>query len=106
MNGEAMRTPPATDADEVFQPVAYDREVDLEPSTFPRPLTSFVLGTRKSNLALKQTHMVCDTLSALHPGSDFSVEWMTTVGDRNQQTPLHLLTPYSQQQPAKSLWTD
>ena len=31
---------------------------------------------------------------------------MTTLGDRNQQTPLHLLTPYSQQQPAKSLWTD
>lgn len=107
MNGQALPTPPATsDVDAVYQAVAYDREVDLEPSTFPRALTSFVLGTRKSNLALIQTHMVCDTLSALHPGCNFSVEWMTTVGDRNQQTPLHLLTPYSQQQPAKSLWTD
>jgi hydroxymethylbilane synthase len=57
-------------------------------------------------LALIQTHMVADELSALHRRCSFEVEWMTTVGDRNQQTPLHLLTPYSQQQPAKSLWTD
>jgi hypothetical protein len=28
------------------------------------------------------------------------------VGDRNQTTPLHLLSPYNSAQPAKSLWTD
>ena len=78
--------------------------VDLDPSK--RPRNTFVLGTRKSNLALIQTHLVADALSACHPTKTFSVEWMTTLGDRNQQTPLHLLTPYSQQQPAKSLWTD
>ncbi|WWC58682.1 porphobilinogen deaminase [Kwoniella dejecticola CBS 10117] len=115
---------------------------------------SFVLGTRKSNLALIQTGHVADDLRLLHngpssppaqidsrmdldvdvnsnPDSDadsdsennviarkqnqtqpptpeytFSIESMTTVGDRNQTTPLHLLSPYSSSQPAKSLWTD
>ncbi|ORY23193.1 porphobilinogen deaminase, dipyromethane cofactor binding domain-domain-containing protein [Naematelia encephala] len=71
-----------------------------------RPSTSFVLGTRKSQLALTQTHIVSDALGSLHDSCTFSVESMTTVGDKNQTTPLHLLTPYSQQQPAKSLWTD
>lgn len=87
----------------------------------------FTLGTRKSQLALVQTHLVADALTLAHtralsskmPGTDtdsgsglaggnvqFKVESMTTVGDKNQTTPLHLLTPYSQQQPAKSLWTD
>jgi hydroxymethylbilane synthase len=50
--------------------------------------------------------MVSADLTSLHPGYTFPVEYMTTLGDRNQYTPLHLLTPYSQQQPAKSLWTD
>ncbi|WWC86298.1 porphobilinogen deaminase [Kwoniella dendrophila CBS 6074] len=100
---------------------------------------SFVLGTRKSNLALIQTGHVADDLRILHnspfkplpefsqdqqdenatsseEGEDvseeekipfqFSIESMTTVGDRNQTTPLHLLSPYSSTQPAKSLWTD
>ena len=71
-----------------------------------RPFSSYVLGTRKSCLALVQTQIVSDALSSLHRGASFTVEWMRTVGDRNQMTPLHLLTPYSQQQPAKSLWTD
>ncbi|WRT64188.1 porphobilinogen deaminase [Kwoniella shivajii] len=95
---------------------------------------AFVLGTRKSNLALIQTGHVADDLRTLHnPPSlqgrgqgeleeeeeeevdgkevdrfpfQFSIESMTTVGDRNQTTPLHLLSPYSSNQPAKSLWTD
>jgi hydroxymethylbilane synthase len=50
--------------------------------------------------------MVSADLLALHPLNNFPVEYMTTLGDRNQYTPLHLLTPYSQAQPAKSLWTD
>lgn len=104
-------TPSVTDnADALFVPPhPSDREVQSGVDSFPfiaRPSSSFVLGTRKSQLALTQTHLVCDALAAVHPQYQFSVEWMTTVGDRNQQTPLHLLTPYSQQQPAKSLWTD
>ncbi|WVQ97423.1 porphobilinogen deaminase [Kwoniella sp. CBS 9459] len=78
---------------------------------------AFVLGTRKSNLALIQTGHVADDLRDLHNVEDedgqlpaypftFSIESMTTVGDRNQTTPLHLLSPYSSSQPAKSLWTD
>ncbi|WVN85399.1 porphobilinogen deaminase [Cryptococcus depauperatus CBS 7841] len=92
---------------------------------------TFVLGTRKSNLALVQTGHVADDLRKLHSGAGskfgqlqidgeegeqgivpfvhpytFTVESMTTVGDRNQTTPLHLLSPYSSTQPAKSLWTD
>ncbi|KAK8865953.1 porphobilinogen deaminase [Kwoniella newhampshirensis] len=116
---------------------------------------AFVLGTRKSQLALVQTGHVADALRELHTSAysrdddddlkisshddcastpdielpaaergvqdgtsmemekpyfpqpySFSVEWMTTVGDRNQTTPLHLLSPYSSTQPAKSLWTD
>ncbi|WWC66306.1 porphobilinogen deaminase [Kwoniella pini CBS 10737] len=91
---------------------------------------SFVLGTRKSNLALIQTGHVADDLRLLHNGPSssssssnntleeeeeeedsrmkfkFTIESMTTVGDRNQTTPLHLLSPYSSSQPAKSLWTD
>ncbi|WVQ70893.1 porphobilinogen deaminase [Cryptococcus sp. DSM 104548] len=94
---------------------------------------TFVLGTRKSNLALTQTGHVADDLRALHAGAgsrfgerragetdgidgeaevpfvhpySFTIESMTTVGDRNQTTPLHLLSPYSSTQPAKSLWTD
>ncbi|XAO23122.1 porphobilinogen deaminase [Cryptococcus bacillisporus CA1280] len=92
---------------------------------------TFILGTRKSNLALIQTGHVADDLRRLHSaagskfgetreeGDDaeqgdvpfvhpytFTIESMTTVGDRNQTTPLHLLSPYSSTQPAKSLWTD
>lgn len=67
---------------------------------------SFTVGTRKSNLALIQTHHVADALGAANPGTAFPVMDMTTVGDRNQTTPLHLLSPYNSAQPAKSLWTD
>lgn len=67
---------------------------------------SLTVGTRKSNLALIQTHQVADKLAEANPGVSFSVMDMTTVGDRNQTTPLHLLAPYNSNQPAKSLWTD
>ena len=87
-----------TDADNLFAP--------HRPPETPHIDERFALGTRKSNLALIQTNLVASELGQLHPGAEFGVESMTTVGDRNQQTPLHLLTPYSQQQPAKSLWTD
>jgi hydroxymethylbilane synthase len=67
---------------------------------------SYTVGTRKSALALVQTHLVADALAHLHPGTSFPVVHSTTIGDRNQSTPLHLLSPYSSSQPAKSLWTD
>ena len=105
-SSEPQTPAPEANVDLLYDPLKSREVATDEKSAATRPYTSFVLGTRKSNLALTQTHLVADSLSALHPSYDFSVEWMTTVGDRNQQTPLHLLTPYSQQQPAKSLWTD
>lgn len=71
----------------------------------PKTADTFVVGTRKSNLALTQTQFVADSL-ALKNSAQFPVRHMTTVGDRNQTTPLHLLQPYQSNQPAKSLWTD
>lgn len=67
---------------------------------------TLVVGTRKSNLALIQTHMVADALASANEGTAFPVVDMTTAGDRNQTTPLHLLSPYNSTTPAKSLWTD
>ncbi|KAK4687091.1 hydroxymethylbilane synthase, partial [Tremellales sp. Uapishka_1] len=74
----------------------------------PQTPTTFTLGTRKSNLALIQTQHVRSVLQRMHPGQeyDFRIETMSTIGDRNQMTPLHLLSPFSSLQPAKSLWTD
>ena len=100
-NPNSVSTTPFTsthDADNLF--------ASFEPPETPHLGDSFVLGTRKSNLALVQTQLVANHVASLNHSSEFTVESMTTVGDRNQQTPLHLLTPYSQQQPAKSLWTD
>lgn len=71
----------------------------------PKTPDTFVVGTRKSNLALTQTQFVADLL-AQRNSAQFPVRHMTTVGDRNQTTPLHLLQPYQSGQPAKSLWTD
>ncbi|CEI96228.1 Putative Porphobilinogen deaminase [Rhizopus microsporus] len=42
---------------------------------------SFVIGTRKSQLALVQTYMVRDTLQALYPDHEFTIEAMSTLGD-------------------------
>ena len=71
------------------------------------PLTgTYTIGTRRSQLALTQTQLVQRSLALAHPHLSLPIIEHTTLGDRNQSTPLHLLTPYSQQQPAKSLWTD
>jgi hydroxymethylbilane synthase len=78
----------------------------VDKTTRATPSRSYTVGTRKSALALIQTHLIADALIALHPGTVFPVEHTTTIGDRNQSTPLHLLSPYSSSQPAKSLWTD
>jgi hydroxymethylbilane synthase len=87
--------------------VASSQNVATDASS-PSRSTTFILGTRKSALALVQTQLVAEALRTLHssPSYTFPIEAMSTVGDRNQTTPLHLLSPYSSTQPAKSLWTD
>lgn len=67
---------------------------------------TIVLGTRRSNLAHCQTSLVRSALLPLHPSFDYIISSHSTVGDKNQNTPLHLLSPYSSAQPAKSLWTE
>lgn len=83
-----------------------DQSCDAYPTMASASSSQLVVGTRKSNLALIQTHYVADLLAGVNPGTTFPVLDMTTVGDRNQTTPLHLLSPYNSKQPAKSLWTD
>lgn len=49
---------------------------------------TIVFGTRKSSLALWQTHHVIDLLKTAHPGLDFRIETFESEGDRNTEQPL------------------
>lgn len=42
---------------------------------------NFVIGSRKSQLALAQTHLVRNTLQEIYPDFEFTVEAMSTTGD-------------------------
>jgi hydroxymethylbilane synthase len=56
------------------------------------------IGSRKSVLALIQTRIVHEALQAAWPDLQYEVHAMSTMGDKNQVTPLHDFG-------AKSLWT-
>lgn len=56
------------------------------------PKTTFTLGSRSSQLALVQTHLVRDSLLALHPTYTFPIITMTTAGD-NTPYVVCLLSP-------------
>ncbi|CAO3633264.1 unnamed protein product [Mucor fragilis] len=43
---------------------------------------TFVIGSRKSQLALVQTYIVRDTLQSLFPQYEFKIETMSTTGDK------------------------
>lgn len=60
--------------------------------------TTIVVGTRKSPLAMAQTHIVVDALKAALPEYSFPIESMTTTGDRDQNTALYNFG-------GKGLWT-
>lgn len=47
-----------------------------------------VLGSRKSDLARRQTHRVADALRDAWPGLEVGIEWITTTGDRVLDKPL------------------
>ncbi len=49
---------------------------------------TYVIGTRGSQLALKQTELVIERLNTLFPNEDFQVQKIVTEGDRNQKDPL------------------
>jgi hydroxymethylbilane synthase len=46
------------------------------------------VGTRASQLALRQTHLIVDLLRAARPGLEFELVEITTHGDRFQDTPI------------------
>jgi len=67
------------------------------PSTTPSTSTIHI-GTRRSKLALIQTDIVHEALQKAWPDKHFEIHAMSTMGDKNQTTPLHNFG-------AKSLWT-
>ena len=50
--------------------------------------TTYIIGSRKSQLALVQTQQVHDALAAAYPSLTFSITSMTTVGDHILNQPL------------------
>jgi hydroxymethylbilane synthase len=78
-----------------------DDALSTAPISEPETITgSYVvnIGSRKSFLALIQTDMVHKALLALHPSHKYEIHAMSTMGDKNQVTPLHNFG-------AKALWT-
>ncbi|KAI0314258.1 porphobilinogen deaminase [Amylostereum chailletii] len=69
--------------------------IDPAASTAKR---SFVLASRASELAQIQTNLVRAALERTYPTLDFSTQFMSTQGDKNQSQALYLLG-------GKSLWT-
>jgi hydroxymethylbilane synthase len=61
------------------------------------PMTIHI-GTRRSALAVVQAEMVLANLKKAHPGVEYEIHAMSTMGDKNQTTALHEFG-------AKSLWT-
>ncbi len=50
--------------------------------------TEFVVGTRQSKLAMRQTDLVVAALKSKFPKTTFTIEKITTEGDRNRQDSL------------------
>lgn len=73
-----------------------DPTLPATPSTEgPREI---VIGSRKSQLALVQTHSVLAALQRLYPSQPFRIHAISTTGDKNLNQALHSFA-------AKSLWT-
>ncbi|KAI9790316.1 MAG: porphobilinogen deaminase [Piccolia ochrophora] len=68
---------------------------DAPPSSLA---TTIHIGSRKSVLALIQTEIVHKSLRSAWPDLQYEIHSMSTMGDKNQITPLHDFG-------AKSLWT-
>ncbi|TAQ89604.1 hypothetical protein B7494_g2090 [Chlorociboria aeruginascens] len=74
-------------------------EVDPTTNIQEKAATTTVhIGTRRSALAVIQANMVYRALQEAHPDIHYEIHSMSTMGDKNQVTPLHEFG-------AKSLWT-
>jgi hydroxymethylbilane synthase len=85
--------PPKTGSS--ISPATLDPKDPLLP---PSSTATIHIGSRKSVLALIQTKIVHEALKAAWPDLQYEVHAMSTMGDKNQVTPLHNFG-------AKSLWT-
>ena len=52
---------------------------------------TWIVGTRGSKLALKQTEIVVNLLQQLYPDDTFHVKTIKTTGDTVWDKPLHLI---------------
>jgi hydroxymethylbilane synthase len=94
-------TPLTTEAGPTVPPAVPNASGPLPLQPLPGAATTTTtihIGSRKSVLALIQTQIVHDALQAAWPGLKFEIHAMSTMGDKNQVTPLHNFG-------AKSLWT-
>ena len=64
----------------------------------PTGRTTITVGTRQSALAMKQTNIVIAGLQALRPSLTFTIDAMTTTGDKDLETALYKFG-------GKGLWT-
>ena len=56
-----------------------------------RPEQTIIIGTRGSELALRQTQIVVTQLQAVNPQANFEIRVITTSGDRNTEEPIQNL---------------
>ncbi|ROT38991.1 porphobilinogen deaminase [Sodiomyces alkalinus F11] len=65
----------------------------------PSSAPTIRIGTRKSNLAMKQTHIVLEGLKRIRPDYNYEIHSMATLGDKDQNTALYNFG-------GKGLWTN
>jgi hydroxymethylbilane synthase len=68
------------------------------PDSTPSPSTTITIGTRRSKLAMVQTHIVADSLKTAFPSYTYAIHGMDPLGDKDKLTALYNFN-------AKSLWT-
>lgn len=68
------------------------------PDATTDPSSTIVIGTRRSKLAMVQTHLVADALSKSFPHLTLKIHGMDPLGDKDKLTALYNFN-------AKSLWT-
>jgi len=73
-------------------------ETYYSPADSSTPSTTITIGTRRSKLAMVQTHIVADALSTSFPHLTIKIHGMDPLGDKDKLTALYNFN-------AKSLWT-
>lgn len=74
-------------------------------SSQDRALETVNIGTRRSVLARIQTDIILQALKQQWPDKTYNIHAISTMGDKDQVTPLHELAGKNETQGGKSLWT-